>query len=175
MSKFSMRRKSYGDSIDRWWQHNCNIRDLIPWLNDFWRWILDGQQNGENSGLLDGLKGFVKELIDGSCSFPGLSYENWFPASSIGPLVPGFVGICMDKMTLRKVLQEACKHEEALERSCKIGIDGRPSITIIADKWDPKVFDEFENDLVFYAENDGCIVNIILVTDYGVSTIVSMI
>ena len=83
-------------------------------------------------------------------------------------LFPEFLGFSGGKNTLRKVLQAA---DSYMERAAG-KFDIAPTVTIVTDKWDPKVFAEFENGLVEKVFAHGMIVNIFLVTGYGISKVV---
>ena len=83
-------------------------------------------------------------------------------------LFPEFLGFCRGRNTLRRVLKAADSYMEKAGNA----IAEPKTVTILTDKWDPAVFAEYEDGLIGKAFEYGIIVNIFLVTAYGISKVV---
>ena len=110
---------------------------------------------------------YTRRLISGDISpdvdYAGSGNFNLYPSNIPGILHPDFVGVCLKGTgceDLRKVLIEACIHEEmCINQGMKY-----TSITILTDKWDKSIFEEFVKDFEFYAREDRCRINVMLLT-----------
>ena len=147
------------------------IRD--PWMKKaeaIWDWF-DGIAMAmyERGDCLAELKRFMDMTPDEAFDEDLPMWLNVHPNNTDDEyMFSQFLGFCGAGRTLRSVLEAADKY---LDKALAVKTDTL-AVAILTDKWDPKVFEEYEDRFLEKVFAYGVVINIFLVTRYGLSRVV---